>query len=216
MRKRLLTIKTRNMIRWNISRDNNYYSRRQVLRVKCFWKPDGYIKNLADINRLSGVCYFFKMNSRKEYRSKLSFFTTNILQNVFSLFAVRKCLKAFKVLYIKPGMIIGQIIVSDLKTCRKNYAGLSWNYQKKKSNAIVTQAYQSKCGSWKPPSKARIASDFSTLLVEANFWKRCHQKTDFRWLGKAAHFSTKNPINKPAMNNNKRILIAAVFRFVQE
>ena len=29
-----------------------------------------------------------------------------------------------------------------------------------------------------------------------------------------AHFSTKNPINKPAMNN-KRILIAAVFHFVQ-
>ena len=29
----------------------------------------------------------------------------------------------------------------------------------------------------------------------------------------AAHFSTKNPINKPA-KNNKRILIAAVFDFV--
>ena len=55
------------------------------------------------------------MNSRQEYRSKLSFFTTNILQNVFPLFAVRKCVKAFKVLYIKPGMILGQIIVSNLK-----------------------------------------------------------------------------------------------------
>ena len=38
LRKRLLTIKTRNIIRWNIYRDNNCYSRRQVLRVKCFWK----------------------------------------------------------------------------------------------------------------------------------------------------------------------------------
>ena len=37
LRKRLLTIKTRNIIRWNIYRDNNCYSRRQVLRVKCFW-----------------------------------------------------------------------------------------------------------------------------------------------------------------------------------
>ena len=55
------------------------------------------------------------MNSRQEYRSKLSFFTTNILQNVFPLFAVTKSVKAFKVLYIKPGMILGQIIVSNLK-----------------------------------------------------------------------------------------------------
>ena len=55
------------------------------------------------------------MNSRQEYRLKLSFFTTNILQNVFPLFAVRKCVKAFKVLYIKPGMILSQIIVSNLK-----------------------------------------------------------------------------------------------------
>ena len=38
LRKRLLTIKTGNIIRWNIYRDNNCYSRRQVLRVKCFWK----------------------------------------------------------------------------------------------------------------------------------------------------------------------------------
>ena len=139
LRKRLLTIKTRNIIRWNIYRDNNCYSRRQVLRVKCFWKSWRSLNNLADINRLSGVCYFFQMNSRQEYRSKLSFFTTNILQNVFSLFAVRKCLKVFKVLYIKPG--IGQIIVSKLKTCRKNYGGLHEITRKKKTpNAIVTQA----------------------------------------------------------------------------
>ena len=29
----------------------------------------------------------------------------------------------------------------------------------------------------------------------------------------ATHFSTKNPVNKPAMNN-RRLLIAAVFHFV--
>ena len=108
LRKRLLTIKTGNIIRWNIYRDENCYSRRQVLRVKCFWKSwRSYKKNLADINRLSGVCLFFKMHSRQECRSKLSFFTTNILQNVFPLFAVRKCVNAFKVLYIKPEMILG-------------------------------------------------------------------------------------------------------------
>ena len=129
LRKRLLTIKTRNIIRWNIYRDNNCYSRRQVLRVKCFWNPEGHIQNLADINRLSGVCYFFKMNSRQEYLSKLSFFTTNILQNVFSLFVVKKCLKAFKALYIKPGMILGQIIVSNLKNLQQKLRWTSWNYQ---------------------------------------------------------------------------------------
>ena len=42
--------------------------------------------------------------------------------------------------------------------------------------------------------------------------KRCHPKSDFR-LWQAAHFSTKNSINKPAMNN-RRLLIAAVFHFM--
>ena len=40
------------------------------------------------------------------------------------------------------------------------------------------------------------------------------ENDDFRLLFvRAAHFSTKNPINKPA-KNNKTILIAAVFAFV--
>ena len=34
----LRTIKTRNLSQWNISKDNNFYSRRHVLRVKCLWK----------------------------------------------------------------------------------------------------------------------------------------------------------------------------------
>ena len=36
----------------------------------------------------------------------------------------------------------------------------------------------------------------------APLWKRkrCHPKLDFRWFWQAAHFSTINPINKPAMN----------------
>ena len=36
LQERLLTIKKRNIIRWNIYRDNNFHSRRQVL--KCLWK----------------------------------------------------------------------------------------------------------------------------------------------------------------------------------
>ena len=130
LRKRLLTIKRRNIIRWNIYRDNNCCCNYWEWSVS--ENPDGHIKNLADINRLSGVCYFFKMNSRQEYRSKLSFFTTNILQNFFSLFAVWKCLKAFKVLYIKAGIILGQIIVSNLKNLPQKLRWTSWNYQKKK------------------------------------------------------------------------------------
>ena len=93
-----------------------------------------------------------------------------------------------------------------------------WN-QKKKTNIkcnIIIQAYRSRCSSWKPSSKARIAKDFSTLLRiqqnevlrEAYFWKRLFPIT-FR---QAAHFSTKNPVDQPA-KNNKRILIAAVFHF---
>ena len=67
---------------------------------------------------------------------------------------------------------------------------------------------------WKLPSKARIASDFSTLLriKQGEKRKRCHSEIDKR----RQYFSTKNPINslnKLAMNN-RRLLIAAEFHFV--
>ena len=67
---------------------------------------------------------------------------------------------------------------------------------------------------WKLSSKARIASDFSTLLriKQGEKRKRCHPKSDFR-LWQATYFSTKNPVNKLAMNN-RRLLIAAEFHFV--
>ena len=63
-------------------------------------------------------------------------------------------------------------------------------------------------------SKAKIASDFSTLLriKLGEKRKRCHPKSDFR-LWQATYFSTKNPINKLAMNN-RRLFIAAEFHFV--
>ena len=59
--------------------------------------------------------------------------------------------------------------------------------QKKK---YKTQAYQSRCSSWKPSRKARIAWDFSTLFTHQQGKKRKwrHVKLDFRWLWQAAHF----------------------------
>ena len=50
------------------------------------------------------------------------------------------------------------------------------------------------------------------LIQRGEKQKRYHPKSDFQ-LCQAAHFSTKNSINKPAMNN-RRLLIAAVFHFV--
>ena len=83
--------------------------------------------------------------------------------------------------------------------------------KKQTSNTIITQAYHSRCSSWKLSSKARIAWDFWTLLriKQGEKRKRCHPKSDFR-LWQATHLSTKKPINKLAMNN-RRLLIAAVF-----
>ena len=43
-------------------------------------------------------------------------------------------------------------------------------------------------------------------------FKRFHPKSNYR-IRQATHFSTENPVNKPAMNN-RRLLIAAVFHFL--
>ena len=82
-------------------------------------------------------------------------------------------------------------------------------------NTIITEAYHiSRCSSWKLSSKAKIAWAFITLvrIQQGEKQKRCHPKSDNR-LWQAMHFSTKNPINKPAMSK-RRLLIAAVFPFV--
>ena len=42
----LRTIKTRNLSQWHISKDNNFYSRRHVLRVRCLWKSWAMKKSL--------------------------------------------------------------------------------------------------------------------------------------------------------------------------
>ena len=81
-------------------------------------------------------------------------------------------------------------------------------------NTIFSQAYHiSRCSSWKLSSNARIAWAFIILvrIQQGEKQKRCHPKSDYR-LWQATHFSTKNPINKPAMNK-RNLLIAAVFHF---
>ena len=84
-------------------------------------------------------------------------------------------------------------------------------------NTIITEAYHiSRCSPWKLSSKARIAWAFIILvrIQQGEKQKRCHPKSDNR-LWQATHFSTKNPINKPAMSK-RRLLVAAVFpRYIQ-
>ena len=107
-------------------------------------------------------------------------------------------------------LILGQIIVSNLTHVHKlnsriNYARLHYiRYKKQTSNAISTQAYNSRCSFWKVTSKASIASHFSTLLRIKQGEKRkwCHLKSDFG-LWQATYFSTKNPTDKLAINNRR-------------
>ena len=64
-------------------------------------------------------------------------------------------------------------------------------------------------------SKASIASDFETLL-RIKQGENENDASDFQlWQvpGQVTYFSTKNPINKVAMNN-RRLPIAAEFHFV--
>ena len=63
LRKRLLIISKINITRWNMYRDNNFHSRRYVLRVSVSENHEHKLinfKNLADLSRLPGV--YFKMN----------------------------------------------------------------------------------------------------------------------------------------------------------
>ena len=96
LRERLRTInkikvQTVDIIRWNVHRDNNFHSRRQVLRVNCLWKSwvvyeSGKHKLINFVNNLADLCFkpafqcllFFKMNSRQENRSDpVSFYSQN-------------------------------------------------------------------------------------------------------------------------------------------
>ena len=65
LRKRLLTIKTRNAIRWNIYRDNNFHLRRIESADLC-------------LSRLPGVCYFPRWTPGKKIAPSF-LFTTKIM-----------------------------------------------------------------------------------------------------------------------------------------
>ena len=69
--------------------------------------------------------------------------------------------------------------------------------------------YHSSCSPWKVSSKASIASDFATLLCI----KQDENENDAIRNRICDFDSTKNPINKLAMNN-RRLLIAAEFHFL--
>ena len=97
-----------------------------------------------------------------------------------------------------------------------NYAWLHETRKNKKANikcnnyqGLPVESHQGRPESLETfqPSLIRIRPKMK-WSVKAYF-----EKDDFRWLLQAAHFSTKNPINKPAMNN-RRILMAAVIHFV--
>ena len=69
LEKRVLTINKRKIIWWNIYRDNNFHSRRQVL--KFLWKS--LFICFTGFKPASRCLLFSKMNSKQENRSKLSF-----------------------------------------------------------------------------------------------------------------------------------------------
>ena len=73
---------------------------------------------------------------------------------------------------------------------------------------MITQAYHSKCSSWKVSSNASIALDFSSKVKNEND-AILNRISDF---DKRRTSQPKKPINKLAMNN-RILLIAAVFHF---
>ena len=115
LRKRLLTIKTRNIIRWNTYRDNNCYSRRQVLRVRCFCKSWRSYKKPCRYKPAIRCLLLFEDELQARISLKAFLFYNQHSSERFPSICGQKMCKGFKVLYIKPGMILGQIIVSNLK-----------------------------------------------------------------------------------------------------
>ena len=88
-------------------------------------------------------------------------------------------------------------------------------YKKQASNTIITQAYHSRCTEnhqVRPESLQPFQPSYasSKASVENENDAIRNRISDFV---KATYFSTKNPINKLAMNIG-RILIAAEFHFV--
>ena len=84
--------------------------------------------------------------------------------------------------------------------------------KKQTSNTIITQAYHSRCTEnyqVRPQSLQTSQPSYASSKVKNENAIR-NRISDF---AKATYFSTKNPINKLAMNN-RRLLIATEFHFV--
>ena len=78
LQERLLTINKRNIIRWNIYRDNNFHSRRQVLKVLIKLQGQVYV-----LSRPPGVCFFQRWTRGKKIAQ--SFLSTDIFITKYSL-----------------------------------------------------------------------------------------------------------------------------------
>ena len=152
------------------------------------------------------------MNSsnQKKNRSKFSFYSQiyyYLFVGKFSFYLSWENIPEGLLKFCKliSNLILGQIIDSNLT-----------NVHKQTSNTKITQAYHSRFSSWKLSRKATVARKLlNPLTVALSKVKNENDAipnriTEF-W--QATHFSTKNPINKPAMNK-RTVLIAAVFHFV--
>ena len=85
--------------------------------------------------------------------------------------------------------------------------------KKQTSNTIITQAYHSRCTQnhqVRPESLQPFQPSYASSKVKNENDAIRNRISDFV---KATYFSTKNPINKLAMNI-ERLLIAAEFHFV--
>ena len=79
---------------------------------------------------------------------------------------------------------------------------------------MITQAYHSRFSSESYQGRPQLLETFKpsyALSKVKNENDAIRNRITEFW--QATHFSTKNPINKPAMNN-RRLLIEAVFHFV--
>ena len=127
LQERLLTINKRNIIRWNIYRDNNFIKvSLKILSLQAY--------SLSLCFKPASQCLLFsKMNSRNENRSKLSFtariITKYSLERFLSI-CCEKLSKGFlKFCNLISNLILSQIIVSNLTNEHKlnsriNYARL--------------------------------------------------------------------------------------------
>ena len=86
----VLTIKKINIIRWNMYRDNNFHSRRKILRVKCLCSENhesGKHKLIYVLNGLPWVCYFSRWTRGKKI-AKNFLLTAKIITIFFGTFSL--------------------------------------------------------------------------------------------------------------------------------